>query len=497
MNRFAVLKQAVKPLYAPFPIRLAFSERRLLLRVGDLVLVLASIIGSLLVWLRLGARALDWSIVRGQSLWMLLIFFGWSVWLSLSDLYNLRLAVKRGSIVRRVSVGGLLLVALYLVLFFVTSRTFAFLPSGFLGVRAEVPPLRLAPVLAILASTGLLVLWRFSYAWLLGGPHARRRLVILGAGRAGTTLCGVILKGHCAHYDVVGFLDDDPAKQGQSVGDVPILGGHQRLVQLAESQVIDEVAIAISTEVQGSLFQVVMDCHERGVTITPMPLLFERLTGRVAVEHIGSQWYVALPLQQPAASIAWRVVKRLFDLVLGLCLGVVFVLVLPLVALAIWIDTPGPIFYRQERVGQHGRPFSVYKFRSMTKDAERNGEAQWAVKNDSRITRVGRFLRQVRLDELPQALNVIRGEMSLVGPRPERQPWIEQLQRQIPFYRTRLAAKPGLTGWAQINYGYCNTVEDALVKLQYDLYYLKHQSLWFDVLILLRTVVVVLKMGGV
>src|SRR5690606_19701763 len=142
------------------------------------------------------------------------------------------------------------------------------------------------------------------------------------------------------------------------------------------------------------------------------------------------------------------------------------------------------------------RRFFVYKLRSMVKDAERDGEAQWASRDDPRVTRVGRWLRRTRLDELPQVLNVIRGEMSMVGPRPERPQFIEQLQREIPFYRTRLAAKPGLTGWAQINYGYGSTVEDALVKLQYDLFYLKHQSVWFDLLILLRTTVVVLRMKG-
>jgi lipopolysaccharide/colanic/teichoic acid biosynthesis glycosyltransferase len=147
-------------------------------------------------------------------------------------------------------------------------------------------------------------------------------------------------------------------------------------------------------------------------------------------------------------------------------------------------------------VGQHGAAFTVYKFRSMVQNAERNGKAQWAVKGDARITKVGNFIRKTRLDELPQVINVLRGEMSMVGPRPERFQFIEELQKQIPFYRTRLAAKPGLTGWAQINYGYGSTTQDALIKLQYDLYYLKHWSPWLDFKILLRTFAVVLKMQG-
>ena len=170
--------------------------------------------------------------------------------------------------------------------------------------------------------------------------------------------------------------------------------------------------------------------------------------------------------------------------------------VFPIVALAIKLDSPGAIFYKQERVGQHGAAFTVYKFRSMVQNAERNGKAQWAIKGDARITKVGNFIRKTRLDELPQVLNVLRGEMSMVGPRPERYQFIEELQKQIPFYRTRLAAKPGLTGWAQINYGYGSTTQDALIKLQYDLYYLKHWSPWLDFKILLRTFAVVLKMQG-
>jgi exopolysaccharide biosynthesis polyprenyl glycosylphosphotransferase len=227
-----------------------------------------------------------------------------------------------------------------------------------------------------------------------------------------------------------------------------------------------------------------------------MPLLYERLTGKIAVEHAGSQWHVALPLQSRPTRTAEAVLKRMLDLVGGLVLVGLLLVLLPFIALAIRLDTPGPILYRQQRVGWRGRVFTALKFRSMVHDAEPDGEAQWATKDDPRVTRVGRWLRRTRLDELPQAWNVLRGEMSLVGPRPERPEFVEQLQRVIPFYRARLAIKPGLTGWAQINYGYGNSVEASLAKLQYDLYYLKHQSFWFDLLILARTVYVVLLMKG-
>jgi exopolysaccharide biosynthesis polyprenyl glycosylphosphotransferase len=254
--------------------------------------------------------------------------------------------------------------------------------------------------------------------------------------------------------------------------------------------------LAISNPIDNNLLQLLTNCHERGIVVTTMPVLYEKLTGKVAVEHIGSQWYSALPLKKNPFDTFNRIGKRLLDLACGSIIGAVFLLVLPFVAIAILLDSRGSIFYKQERVGQYGNKFTVYKFRSMVQNAERNGKAQWAVKGDSRITNVGYFIRKTRLDELPQVLNVLRGEMSMVGPRPERYQFIKELQKEIPFYRTRLAAKPGLTGWAQINYGYGSTVEDALIKLQYDLYYLKHWSPWLDLKILLRTFSVVLKMQG-
>jgi exopolysaccharide biosynthesis polyprenyl glycosylphosphotransferase len=187
--------------------------------------------------------------------------------------------------------------------------------------------------------------------------------------------------------------------------------------------------------------------------------------------------------------------RRVLDIVCGLIIAAIFIIVFPFVAIAIKLDSPGAIFYKQERVGLKGAKFTIYKLRSMVQNAERNG-AQWATKGDARITRVGNFIRKTRLDELPQVINVLKGEMSMVGPRPERQQFIDKLEHQIPSFNKRLAVKPGLTGWAQVNYGYGSTVEDAKIKLSYDLYYCKHQSLALNLQILLRTFAVVLKMQG-
>ena len=187
--------------------------------------------------------------------------------------------------------------------------------------------------------------------------------------------------------------------------------------------------------------------------------------------------------------------RRVLDIGCGLIIAAIFIIVFPFVAIAIKLDSPGAIFYKQERVGLKGTKFTIYKLRSMVQNAERNG-AQWATKGDARITKVGNFIRKTRLDELPQVINVLKGEMSMVGPRPERQQFIDKLEHQIPSFNKRLAVKPGLTGWAQVNYGYGSTVEDAKIKLGYDLYYCKHQSLALNFQILLRTFAVVLKMQG-
>jgi exopolysaccharide biosynthesis polyprenyl glycosylphosphotransferase len=191
-----------------------------------------------------------------------------------------------------------------------------------------------------------------------------------------------------------------------------------------------------------------------------------------------------------------RVGKRILDIVCGVIIAVIFAIVFPFVAFAIKLDSPGAIFYKQERVGLNGNKFTIYKLRSMVQNAEREGKAQWAVKGDARITKVGNFIRKTRLDELPQAINILRGEMSIVGPRPERQQFIDKLEQQIPNYITRLTVKPGLTGWAQVKYGYGSTVEDARIKLKHDLYYIQNQSLLLDCQILLRTFSVVFKMQG-
>ncbi len=237
----------------------------------------------------------------------------------------------------------------------------------------------------------------------------------------------------------------------------------------------------------------IMRCRMRGITVMDLPGLYEDVTRKLYIETITPSWFIFS--SGFCLSRIRRAIKRLSDLLFAaLGLGL-FACFLPGLALAIRLDSPGPVFFRQIRTGLGGRPFTVFKLRSMRLDAERNG-AVWAGQNDPRITRLGRFLRKTRLDELPQLYNVLRGDMSLIGPRPERPEFIRKLEKQIPFYSERHCVKPGVTGWAQVRYPYGASVEDALEKLRYDLYYIKNQSFLLDMEIVLRTIGVVLLGSG-
>jgi exopolysaccharide biosynthesis polyprenyl glycosylphosphotransferase len=464
---------------------LEFSERKFLLCIADIILIVGGILGSLWYWTYRSHHAFSWEFLTYHSLWVVAMGVAWLVWMFINDLYDLRIAVKVKRTTQRIAWGGTIVGLIYLVYYFVNAPV---------PLSEEAFTLRFAPALAILTTTVALLAWRLMYAVVWGVGHARQRVLIVGAGVTGTILAEAFKQ--YPHYQAIGFIDDNPQLHGKVCQNVQVLGDRHHLSSEIERHEIDEVVLAISRPIDEDLLQLLTNFHERGVAITPMPVLYEKLTGKVAVEHIGSQWYSALPLKKNPFDTFNRIGKRVLDLICGSIVGSILAIVFPFVAIAIKLDSPGAIFYKQERVGQYGAKFTVYKFRSMVQNAERNGKAQWAIKGDARITKVGNFIRKTRLDELPQVLNVLRGEMSMVGPRPERYQFIKELQQQIPFYRTRLAVKPGLTGWAQINYGYGSTTEDALIKLQYDLYYLKHWSPWLDFKILLRTFSVVLRMQG-
>ena len=264
---------------------------------------------------------------------------------------------------------------------------------------------------------------------------------------------------------------------------------------LVESLRVDEVIVAVREQRGGTVpLSELLSCRLRGVRITDLAGFFERMSGEVRVDALKASWLI----YGDGFRQGWarRVVKRCFDLFAAMLLLVVGIPTMLVTALAIWLDSPGPILFFQERVGLGGRAFRVIKFRSMKIDAEEDGKPRWASSNDRRITRVGRFIRKTRIDELPQIFNVLKGEMSFVGPRPERPYFVSKLTDQIPFYGARHTLKPGLTGWAQVRCSYGASIEDTARKLQYDLYYVKNHTLFLDLAILVRTIKVVLSGQG-
>jgi exopolysaccharide biosynthesis polyprenyl glycosylphosphotransferase len=460
---------------------LQITERKTLLILGDVLLLNLAVLAGL--WL--GAERSRWSFTALFLVESLYWFVGLTVLYLLlaaaNDAHSPRTTsdLATSFLALGITIGETLLV--YLVIYFLSEPSS--LPRHVIGFFSII-------------STVLLLLWRWVYSAIFTSPTFRRRLIIVGAGWAGQTIVRLIRENLISYFAIAGYVDDDPAKQATCVEGLPVLGCSADLCRLAAETGATDLVLAITHDVRGDLLRAVMACHEQGVRVLSMQLLYEELARRIPVEHVGNNWFVVLPMDQNGGQSAYHALKRLADLLTAGVGLLAFGLVLPILALAIKLDSPGPVFYRQPRAGRAGRTFCVLKLRSMRMDAEQDGQARWAHPNDERVTRVGRLLRSSRLDEAPQLLNVLKGEMSLIGPRPERPEFIAQLQEEIPFYRTRLAIRPGLTGWAQVNHGYANSVEDALVKLQYDLYYIKHQSVYLDLVILLKTIGVVLTMRG-
>jgi len=338
------------------------------------------------------------------------------------------------------------------------------------------------------------MIWRFLFAEIMGLPRFSHRAVIVGVNAAGETVAKELQNTKHSSINIMGYIDESTEERSYESG-LSILGDRSVLKYLVQKNMIDMIIVALAYGTNPDLYKEATDAVQLGISVLPMALVYESSTGRIPVEHVSDQWYVALQPEHILSPLylAW---KKCLDLACGILGLLLLVLVLPIIAPLIYLDSPGPIFYSQQRVGFRGKAFRIYKFRTMRPDAEGAGRAIWAAEADKRITRVGRFLRATHIDELPQLFNILRGDMSLIGPRPERAEFISELEKTIPFYGYRLAVKPGLTGWAQVKYHYGRSGNDALIKLQYDLYYIKRQSFMLDLFIILKTVAEVLSLRG-
>ena len=316
------------------------------------------------------------------------------------------------------------------------------------------------------------------------------RVLVLGTGPEAQAVETSLAVANPPGLEVTGFypLEKAPVR---SVASSRIVSNHMTLEETVKRLDIDEIIVAVREQRGGVLpLRALLECRLSGVQVTDLARFFERVHGRVPIESLKVSWLI----YGNGFRQNWlrSVVKRMFDIAVAAILLPTALPLMLIVACLISLESGAPIIYKQERVGCRGRRFTLLKFRSMAHDAEKDGNASWASVNDSRVTRIGRFMRRTRIDELPQLINVLKGEMSFVGPRPERPTFVAMLTEQIPFYAVRHSVKPGLTGWAQVRYTYGANVEESIKKLEYDLYYVKNHSLLLDLLVLLMTIRVVL-----
>ena len=320
-------------------------------------------------------------------------------------------------------------------------------------------------------------------------PGLKKRLLILGTGQLAIDLCHVILSQNRWLVDIVGFLDGKTERVGERLVNPGIIGTYDQLAQLVERHRVNTIVVCLEDLRSILPVQALLDCKAMGLDILDGHHLFEEASGHLSIDSLRpSALIFSTGFRRRLISL---VSKRLFDVVVSAVGLVALIPLFVLIAALIRLDSPGPVLYRQVRVGLRGRPYMIWKFRSMQQDAEKHGP-RWAQADDPRISRVGWWLRKTRIDEFPQLVNVLKGDMSLVGPRPERPAFVQDLRKIIPYYDIRHTVRPGVTGWAQVKFRYGASQEDSHTKLQYDLYYVKNLSLFLDLKILLHTVRVVM-----
>ncbi|MFO0123529.1 MAG: TIGR03013 family XrtA/PEP-CTERM system glycosyltransferase [Inhella sp.] len=344
-----------------------------------------------------------------------------------------------------------------------------------------------------MAAVAAVVMHRALASRALQSSVSRNRVLVLGAGPAAWDVAQSLREADPL-TEIIGVYPG-ASETEVSVDARELVSTELPLSDTALRLGADEIVVALSERRGGNTpLRELLDCKVVGIRVVDLATHFEKNLHQISLKHVNAGWLVfGDGFNQTAFGSG---VKRAFDLVCPAVLLVVSAPAMLVAAMAVKLESPGPVFYRQERVGLNGVPFMVTKFRSMRNDAEKDGRPVWATKNDARVTRVGKFIRKTRIDELPQLFNVLRGDMSLVGPRPERAFFVEQLIQKIPYFAVRHSVKPGVTGWAQVKYDYGATEEDAAAKLQYDLYYVKNHSLFLDILVLIETVAVVLTGRG-
>lgn len=456
-------------------------EQTLLLVLGDFVAASFALGIALLFWAR-GDTWLGLSLEFLRERIPVWFYFLPLLWMVLmADSYDIRKAGNLKSTLKSLGIALIGCAAIYLVIYFASEPNS--LPR--FGVAIFL-------VLAVL----LTFFWRLLYVRLFTTASKQKRALIIGAGRAGSALAQIVSEQDPAPFTLVGLIDDDPTKKGTMIEGFPILGDHTHLPEIIKAQAITDMILAISNEMSPGMFQTILTAQEKGMNMATMQDTYESLTNRVPIALLESDWVIRSFIDRKPTSGLYRISKRLMDLIISLIGMVGLAILYPILALLIRLDSKGPIIFKQTRLGRGGEPYTILKFRTMKDNHDMEREALVTASNDPRVTRFGRYMRKTHLDELPQIFNVLRGEMSFVGPRSERDELVCIFQREVPFYRARMLVKPGITGWAQIHQNYAETVEETAIKLEYDLYYIENASILMDISIILRTITNVLGFKG-
>lgn len=461
--------------------RLRPRERRTLLLLVDLLMAITALIIAIYVWSVADIyQTLSLSFIRRLPSWFFLLPFAWPI--LMARLYEEHRARDHRQIFSNIAFAAFIGLGFYMVFYF-TYQTPKSLPR--IGVASF-----------IISVFILTLFWRLLYIRIFTAPQFMRRILLVGAGETGRIMLKIINDIKPRPFILVGIIDDDPLKIGKLIEGQEVFGGSDKLLEAIKNHQITDLIVAISGQMQGGMFQALLDAQELGIEIIRMPVAYEELLHRVPIRYLEAEWILRSFVDKARSETFSEMLKRSMDILGGLVGMVIFVILYPFVGLAIWIESGKPILYRQIRMGRGGQYYNIYKFRTMRQDAEADGQPQWAEENDRRATKLGLFLRKTHIDEIPQFYNVLHGEMSLVGPRAERPELVEWFQKHVPFYRARLLVRPGMTGWAQINQQYAATIDETIEKLEYDLYYIMHRNFLMDLRIIALTPSLIFSLKG-
>ena len=444
------------------------SERKVLLRIFDII--------SILIVLYFVSNTFDFdyfTITKENWTWVFILVLYISVFGTIFELYDL----QKSSKIEKTFSGIVFTVSMTVLFYFLTPFFTPILPDN----RLQILYFYFAMFIA-------LFLWRYTYITFIVSPRFYKKVLIIGEISNIETIVEAFNNSD-PNYKIVGFINCElNSKESVKFNAISEYKPDQ-IRQVIKDENISEIVIASynSESITSEIYYSLISLLEEGFPIKEYTQVYEELAQRIPVQFVGKDFYKYFPFSRSNQNKLYLFFRRFFDIIfsiIGIFIGIIF---LPLILLGNVLANRGPLFYSQDRIGKNGKPFKILKYRTMIKNAEKNG-AVWAKKGDLRVTLFGKFLRHSRLDEVPQFINILKGEMSLIGPRPERPFFVKELSQMLPFYETRHIVKPGLTGWAQVKTRYGASVDDSLLKLQYDLYYIKRKSFFLDINILVKTI---------